>query len=363
MRLLWMDILKILAIFGVILLHVSAPFVVPFEKSREWWIGNIYDSSTRWCVPLFVMASGALLLRKAEQIQLRKWLWSRVGRILVPFLSWSIIYFFYRIHFKGENALGVADFFPMLLSEPIYYHLWFVYMLIVLYLFAPGISVLVNKAAPAHVWYLVGLWFFWASVLPIINKPLNFETYFTSGMDDYSALHLSGYFLLGHMLKDRYARTGMHLFLVAALFFAALALTIIGTYLLSESRGEFRPFFYRYDSVSVVVMTVSLFLLVKSLFHTRDTPGESGIERVEMRSPKLLHRIGMSVFGIYLVHALMLESLSYGYFGFIIDHTSFLGKDIAPEGGLPLFAVSIFVFSLLSIFVIRYIPIIRDIFT
>jgi hypothetical protein len=86
----------------------------------------------------------------------------------------------------------------MLLTEPIYYHLWFIYMLIVLYLFAPAAGSFLNRAQQKHVWYLIALWFFWASLLPIIDKPLDFQTYFTPDMNDYSPLKLSGYFLLGY---------------------------------------------------------------------------------------------------------------------------------------------------------------------
>jgi surface polysaccharide O-acyltransferase-like enzyme len=362
MRVLWADILKILAIFGVILLHVSAPFLVPFEISREWWIGNVYDSLTRWCVPLFVMVSGTLLLPIADKEPLRQFIFNRVRRILVPFIVWSVVYFLYRMHVKGED-LAVSAFLRMLLTEPIYYHLWFVYMLLVLYLLAPALSAFLNNVSCKHVWYVIALWFFWASILPIIDKPLEFETYFTPDMDDYSALRLSGYFLLGYMFRDWRYRSGLQLALAVLFFLAGGAATIFGTYVMSRNRGEFHPFFYKYFSVTVVAMTVSIFLFVRSVFDTRKETSPEGGERIRMQSPEILQRIGMGVFGVYLVHALVLELLSDGHLGFIIDHTSAFGFALPPVVGLPLFALAIFVFSLLPVLVIRTIPIVRDIFT
>jgi surface polysaccharide O-acyltransferase-like enzyme len=351
MRLLWIDGLKIIAIFGVILLHVSAPFVVPFETSGEWWIGNIYDSSSRWCVPLFIMASGALLLHRAENVSLPDWFLTRMRKVLVPFFAWSAVYFLYRIYFKGDDALTLWDFFSLLFAGPVYYHLWFVYMLIVLYLFAPALSVFVNKARPAYIWYVVIVWFVWTAILPIIDKPLNIETYYTSEMDNYSALRLSGYFILGNLLKDSHVRTGWGLVLVSAVFLAGLAATAGGTYLLSESRGEFHPFFYNYHSITVFAMTVSLFLFIKSL-----TPNDR-------HAPKPIQVLGTSVFGIYLAHALVIETLSYGYLGFTIEQTGFMGKQISLWAGIPLFALSVFVLSLLIILVLSVLPIFREIFT
>lgn len=360
MRLLWADILKILAMFGVILLHVSAPFLVPFDETRKWWVGNIYDSLSRWCVPLFVMVSGALVLPKAGELPLLQFFRVRVRRILVPFLVWSAVYFLYRIYVK-EDDLALSAFFRKLLTEPIYYHLWFIYMLIVLYLFAPALGTFLNKAHQKHAWYLIGLWFLWASVLPFFDRPLDFETYFTPDMDDYSALRLSGYFLLGYLLKERYVRSAGQIFLALLIFLAGAAATVIGTYWMSRNAGEFHPFFYKYFSVTVVIMTVSLFVLVKSIFRTHKEVTPQGEKRIRLQSPKIFRHIGTSVFGVYLSHALVLELLSDGRLGFTVNHTSAFGIEMSPVAGVPLFALSIFVTSLIPVLIIRYIPILREI--
>lgn len=358
MRLLWVDLLKVLAIFGVIILHVSASLLVPFETSKEWWIGNIYDSLSRWCVPLFVMVSGTVVLPGVEKQPLGQFLLVRVIRILIPFLVWSGIYFLYRIHFK-EDDLTLSQFFPMLLSEPIYYHLWFIYMLVVLYLFAPPAGVFLNQAPEKYTWYLIALWFFWASLLPIIDKPLENELYFFPSMDDYSPLKLSGYFLLGYMLKDQRIQSKRQFFIVVLVFLIGGAVTIIGTFLMSHNRGEFSPFFYKYFSITVVAMTLSLFLMVKGVFNTHKETTDDGKEQIRMNSPKFLQKLGMSVFGIYLIHALVLELLRDGRLGFIIDHTSVFGVAISPAAGIPVFAASIFIFSLIPVFILSYIPMVR----
>jgi surface polysaccharide O-acyltransferase-like enzyme len=362
MHLLWADILKLLAVLGVIFLHVSAPFVVPFSTSMEWWIGNIYDSLTRWCVPLFVMISGALILPKAGKLPLRRFLWARVGRILIPFLVWSAAYFAYRILVK-EDDLAWRHFFQLLLTEPIYYHLWFIYMLIVLYLFAPAISAFLNGSPRKHAWYLIALWFLWASLLPVIDKPLEFEPYFTPDMDDYSALRLSGYFLLGYMLKEVRARTALQWLLLVLAFAGGALVTILGTYVMSWNRGEFHAFFYKYFSITVVAMTLALFLIVKSIFDTRVEIGADGVERIRMNSPRPVRRIGQSIFGLYLIHALVLELLRDGRLGLTIDHTSALGVDLSPAIGIPIFALSIFGISLALVYAIRQVPLLRNFVT
>ena len=65
-RLVWIDLLKIISIFFVVLLHTSAFGVYQGVAANGWWVANFYDSLARISVPLFVMASGALLLEKQE---------------------------------------------------------------------------------------------------------------------------------------------------------------------------------------------------------------------------------------------------------------------------------------------------------
>ena len=58
-RLYWIDQLRVLACFAVVLLHVSGVAVVEAKfASIDWHIGNLLDSATRWSVPVFVLISG-----------------------------------------------------------------------------------------------------------------------------------------------------------------------------------------------------------------------------------------------------------------------------------------------------------------
>ena len=58
------DVLRVGACLAVILLHLSATIVMDrdFLGGIHWHISNAIDAATRWCVPVFVMLSGALLL-------------------------------------------------------------------------------------------------------------------------------------------------------------------------------------------------------------------------------------------------------------------------------------------------------------
>lgn len=350
--------MKICAIFAVILVHVSAPLLVPFSPSPQWWIGNVYDAFSRWCVPLFVMVSGALVLPHAGAFGLTRHLTVRVRRILLPFVVWSILYFVYRATTKDE-PISLATLLPGILTAPLYYHLWFVYMLLVLYLLAPAVGIFLQHAAAKYAWYIVGLWFVWASLVPILEGPLAVGVYLSPGMSAYSPLRLLGYFLLGHMLREaRLPSRRVWAGLVSGFLLAALA-TLSGTWLLSRQAGQFDPFFYQYFSPSVAVMTVCLFVLVKDLCRARATAGP----RADLSTSRRVHAVAASVFGVYLLHALVLEALRDGRLGFVIDQTSAFGAELPVALGIPVFAASVFLASLVPTMVLRRVPIVRDLLT
>ena len=56
-RIISFDLLRIVAAFAVIMIHTSGQWFG--ELSPEWEFANIYDSLSRWCVPVFIMISGA----------------------------------------------------------------------------------------------------------------------------------------------------------------------------------------------------------------------------------------------------------------------------------------------------------------
>ena len=59
-----LDVVRVIACLAVILLHLSATIVMDRDLlgTVGWHIANVIDAATRWCVPVFVMLSGALLL-------------------------------------------------------------------------------------------------------------------------------------------------------------------------------------------------------------------------------------------------------------------------------------------------------------
>ena len=92
-RIIYLDVLRIISIFSVIIIHVAAMdwYTSPID-SLAWQSVNVYHAVTRFCVPVMFMISGALFLSGEREIKLNR-LWSKnICRIVMAFVFWSALY-------------------------------------------------------------------------------------------------------------------------------------------------------------------------------------------------------------------------------------------------------------------------------
>lgn len=139
-RLLWADIARIISIFAVIFLHAAAHnFSRSFDGTMNpiWMACNINDSLVRWCVPVLVMLSGALLLPRTSAYDITK-LPKRIATIAVPLFVWSLVFICRKHSLSFDSILNIF-------LKPQYYHLWFVYMLIGVYALMPFLKAIYDR--------------------------------------------------------------------------------------------------------------------------------------------------------------------------------------------------------------------------
>jgi len=307
---------------------------------------NIYDSAARWCIPVFVMLSGFFLIEKYREETFWSFFARRFFRVLFPLIIWSFIYFLWRIYANQED-LSPSSFVPMLFMEPVYYHLWYMYLVVELYLLAPIMGLYMKYSCCRHNWYYLALWFCVAVVLTFIESWFNIRTYISIGTEN-SIFKFAGYFALGWMLKD-FEIKSVNKVLFFLLFLLGLFITAYGTYLTTvlKNNGQFNDIFYEYFSFSVFMMAVSIFIVAKSLrplaLFNRFEGGH-----------KALGFIAATVPGIYLVHAMLIAVAKRGMLGF-----KFTPDMMDPLIGIPVFAFGIFLASLLVVLIIKILPVIK----
>lgn len=315
----WLDVLRFVAILMVIACHCTDPFNASPESRANpdfnFW-GSAYGSMLRACVPLFVMMTGFLLLPVKQEASV--FYKKRIPRVFFPFLIWSVLFNLapWFIQWAGGSAELVTDFFPYApdpsasltdaLKEiamiPVTFTvyatpMWYIYTLIGLYLYMPVFSAWVEKASDKGKRWFLGIW----GVSLFIPYLMEFVSHYLFGTCSWNAYGLfyyfagfNGYLLLGHYLgKGNDWSTGKTLTVTIPLFLIGYLVTFTGfRYMTSDPHvsEEGMELFFTYCSPNAMLMTAAIFLLVK---------------KVRISSPFIcgaLANLTKLGFGVYCVH-------------------------------------------------------------
>jgi surface polysaccharide O-acyltransferase-like enzyme len=341
-RLLSADIIRAVAIFIVIIIHVKSlfPYGPPNDLS-SWWASNVSESLGLIGVPLFVLLSGMLLLGPSKLDEpLGVFFRKRLNRIVLPLVFWSAVYFAWREFAFHEVLTFDTVWHGFLGSYPYpYYQFWFFYMLIGLYLITPIIRVVVAHASSQLLGYFLLLWFIGTAVMPVLGQFASF--YLGSGI--LIVTGWVGYFILGAYLNTMRVRRW---FVYALAFLLGVLWTTVGTWFLTMSNGgSLEQFFYDYFSANVILTSVGLFLLLRN----------SPVPRLKANLPRLsslLQQIGLCSFGIFLIHPMVIDVLGEkGLFGFNPGIIM-----LNPILGIPLLSFFTLAVSFAVIWLLRKVP-------
>lgn len=320
----WLHVMRITAIFMVVILHASGLILVESEfASYDWWVGNIYNAFTRMAVPIFFMISGYLLLTKQEPAV--SFYRKRFGKVLLPFLIWTIFYSIWYHLYRDDASYSTYNWseFDRHLVQPAYYHMWFLYVLSAFYLLIPLLKRLVNPNKPSPLLWAIGIWFVGCYLLPIAYRFLA-PTFLSETLRaDISAalliptfyLLLIGYLFLGCYLGRTAPSKKQCLWALGAAAITYL-ITVFGTFIITEkNNGKLDEYFY-YLSPTIVVYSSAWFIALKYL-------ATQTCCRFFTKYEKAIKTLSAVSFGIYLIHPVIMDLLNAGYLGVSLNSTSF----------------------------------------
>ena len=329
-REIWLDWLRVTALFLVMATHGCEPFYLGGEGSLiltgadAIWVA-VLNSLPRAAVALFIFASAYLQfpLHYSTGEFFRK----RALRILPPFLFWTIVYALVW----GEPVQNFKDL--LLNFNYAAGHLWFVYMLIGLYLIMPLLSPWAEKVGRKELKIYLGIWLFttliplirqWAGgPAPVIYGPsgipnaAKYPLWGEASWNTYGVFYylsgFVGYLLLGLYFRKFVGRLswGRTLAVAVPAFLAGFAICCGGflARVWADSHGVFPiegpvglaalwegPWLN--DTIGVALMTVAWILLFRKI--------ETGGRFFE----KVILPVSKAGYGMFLCHMLLLGSVS-----------------------------------------------------
>ncbi len=326
-RKLYLDCLRILSAQAVVLLHVSCEGYNVFAVNTfEWQILNVFNSLSRWCVPMFVMISGVLFLDTNRDLSIRdiyqKYCF-RIGIIIGLWMIGEICFLLAKnlnshgVSWNSANLAVCAIVYPPGIS-------WYLFMLVGLYAFAPILKKLVHDKN--MLLYIIVVSF-------VLNAISVFSYMFPHGDCVTKQITLFGferftgfigYFCAGayfnlHFNNNR-ARTIIY-------WLAGLSgvITIVGSSGLSLYNNHPTQIFYHFLSPNVAFMTFGLFLFLQSL----------DMKKVSAKAQQVLFSFSKTTLLIYVLHI-------YIIVGFRVCGVSVRTLHV---GFAPLIAVTVFVSS------------------
>lgn len=331
--------LRVFAAFAVIILHISSQNWENVDvHSLEWTIFNIFESLVRWCVPVFVMISGAIFLDRDIKI---KNIYSKyILRLIISFSVWSFVYLLFQSIINKSNS-------NIELISIVYghYHMWFVLMIIGIYICIPIFKLIIeNREITIYFLMISFIISFLNPSLLILADDLGNNTIkmlvsmgvsFINSLNINVVLGYSSYFILGYIINitdfNKKQRTCIYLIGIIGLLFTGFA-----DYFIAIKTGEPCDHYYGNFSVNILFESVAIFVLFKY---------------ADLKKNNFVCKLSKYSFGAYMVHALIIE---------LLDEICGLNTlSIRPIFSVLILSIIVFLISFILSAILNNIPIVR----
>ena len=327
------DFLKVISSIMVIMTHISAYWVGKYLEvdSYKFSVGNFWDTLSRVAVPIFVMIAGRYALSDDRNENFKNYYKKIFKRIYIPTIIWSVLYIIYYdileiiyYIFYGEFRRGIFYSIKNWILGAPYYHMWYLYMMIGIYLLVPFL-IKFKKKYGENKFLKLGIIFIFVGLgiillekyLAKINfyerddifRYLKYYWYFVQ----FEFFKFIGYFILGYSLKNKKIDIKKSLLIY---LFSLISLLLV----VEKTRNLF---YYNNNFIFVVIGAISLYLFFNNLKVNYD-----------------FSKLEKHTFNIYLVHAGIISMIYL-----LLDEI--LNYEPNPIWYIPFAVILVFILSLI----------------
>ncbi len=310
----YLDILKIIACIFVIIDHANV-FILNNTGRGVLIYHCLLLSLSKIGVPIFIMVSGALLLKKDYSY---KKIIKCVLRVLIPMLIIMLL-IFVKNNIIDKEPISFYKYVITNLEKPQMLWFWYIYMLIGLYIATPFLQKMIK--AFKNIDYKVFIIFF--LIVPAIFNLLKVYFHFNYSSYIFMAVFpiVMGYYIAGDYFANiKLTKKGLIISIIS--FAVAWTGLFLSMYLPVLSNKGISDALNTFSSLPAIIMSLSFFYIIRYLNRNAG-------------NNKVIAYICSLTFGIYLTH---------GLFYVIMGKSSLFTKliDFNPFIGIVLLELSLF---------------------
>ena len=211
------DFLRVISTVAVIIIHVSGTYIDAFTDEKFFgyinfdhaFVSCLYNILSRFAVPCFVMLSGAFLLDNEKNADYGYFYKKSFRAVGIPTIIFSALYFLYsilrnavKIYALNDDMTILAKPFQNLIRGEPFYHMWYLYMLIGVYILIPVIIKFKNDVGEKKFEIVSFVFLIFASLsLFSSSHKLNW--------DPGSSFCYCGYLMAGYTIRKRSRASNM----------------------------------------------------------------------------------------------------------------------------------------------------------
>lgn len=251
------DLLRLLSCVAVILLHVNFLYfgdkALAPSNSYLWIIESIINIITRFCVPCFVMISGAFLLSDERNMNIIYFYKKQLMKVLLP----TIIIGFAILVCSIINTRDIIGNITQIVDGT-FYNYWYIYMTIGLYLLTPFI-IRIKKALTKRQYEIMALFLMLWSIISQATTTYRFP--YSIGV----VVAFSSYFIIGNIVYENYKDKKINIKLLAVIGLASFASCFIWRFIGHNNRMFVYEAYSNFFSPFIVIASICLFVIFTNI--------------------------------------------------------------------------------------------------
>lgn len=343
-RVLYSDILRTLTIYAVLIIHVCGVRWYSTVGTSEWYVLNTFMTMLRWCIPVFFMLSGIIILDPNYNLSFKKLYTKTLPRLVVALIFWAVLYRTLSpitsivLNIREVTINDWKRIYTEIIFDTPWHHLWFMYAIISIYILSPIIRVFTAHAEKKHYFYFLILFFIFGSVIPKINASYNVHISF--GV--YELYSYTGYSIAGYFFA-KYDLTALQKKLLYTAGILTLAWMLFWSTYMAITENAISTQYFENLGPHTMIVAYFVFVFAKNFINDNKTIQQ-------YKNNKYITLLASCSLGIYLSHDLFnillnLLNINTGTFPAILS--------------VPLLALFVYLGSLFLVLIIKKIPILN----